>query len=69
MRYWLADGRTMIRSRSEAPGSWEVYDWLTQHWEPAPGLEPRFTRHWRQIGPDQALQLAAGALDERVRER
>lgn len=64
MRYWIAYGTDMIRSRDETPGHWEVYNWFSGRWEPAPRLEVGFTHSWRPISAAEALLVAAGTKDD-----
>jgi len=67
MRYWITDGRVLARSRTQLPGSWQVFNWSSGGWELAPQMDVSFSYHWRQISAAAALQIAAGAQpDDRM---
>ena len=61
MKYWILNGRVMARSRTELPGSWQVYSWVAGQWEPAPFMALGLSRNWHPITAAVALQIAAGA--------
>lgn len=61
MKYMIMNGQVMARSRSELPGSWQVFDWSTGRWDEAPFMEVGLSLHWHLVTAAEALLLAAGA--------